>query len=298
MITRRTVLQALALLPSGIRNQESEDLFLGALPPLKKSFGQKVPLRQEGIGEGQKAHLWKGLNLQCLQQNEGDCVGHAYGTAVDVLTRSKTLASIEAIYGGSRVQIGNISPYIDGSRGIWAVKFLNQYGVLHRLRYKDIDLTGYSPERSDTYGRLGIPDALIPIAKRHPCASFSLIKTWSQVRDSLYLGHPVVLCSSYAFERERDSHGFAKQLLQSRRRWRNVRPRWFHAMPIIGYDDTTSRPGALILNSWHTDWITGPKRFDQPDGSFWATPEEIERMLNDWDDCFSISNYVGKHRLY
>jgi hypothetical protein len=75
-------------------------------------------------------------------------------------------------------------------------------------------------------------------------------------------------------------------------------------MTLVGYDEEYHRPGGLIQNSWGPSWISGPKRHEQPDGSFWATPEAIENMLQDWGDCFAFSSYVGHpekkliHRLY
>lgn len=338
---RRTLLKALpALLMAGpVAAREPAIRDFGAIPPSRPSG--RVPFNRlfgqfKGIGKGKRAHLWKLLEIITgdtlklgEQRQEGDCIGHAYGLGADVLAAADIFmrfepekwverASIEMIYAGSRVQIGesSIPAFRDGSHGEWAARFLNEFGVLHRLKYEvdgeTFDLRGYDPKRSDEYSGKGVPKPLLEIAKQHPCATYSKIKTWEQARDALYLGQPVILCSSYAFDDVRDSDGFAKQLLGNqyesgpfwRRRLRFYRPKWWHAMLLGGYDETTSRPGGLILNSWQPDWITGGKRFDQPEGSFWSTPEEIERMLTDWDDCFAISSYVGypnkfiNHKLY
>jgi len=60
---------------------------------------------------------------------------------------------------------------------------------------------------------------------------------------------------------------------------------------ILGIDDQSSRPGALIQNSWGT-WIGGPKRHNQPDGSFWAERRSVERILSE-NDSWAYSEYMG-----
>jgi hypothetical protein len=284
-------------------------------PTKRIQFGQAFR-KLAGSGEGKKAHLWKLLEqvtgeplVPHRQPGEGDCVGQTFALCADLLAAADihmrhepekwiAKASVEAIYGGSRVQIGGLRSWSDGSQGEWAVKFLNEYGVLHRIEYEDDDLRGYDHRRSNQYGRNGVSEDLLRIAQEHPCATYTHIKTWAQARDALYMGQPIGLCSTYAFSNKRNSNGFAKQYTGRRRKT------WFHAMCLAGYDETTSKPGGLIQNSWGPDWISGPKRFDQPEGSFWATPQEIERMLQDWDDCFAISSYLGhpertiNHKLY
>ena len=63
-------------------------------------------------------------------------------------------------------------------------------------------------------------------------------------------------------------------------------------MLIIGMDDTGRRPGGLLLNSWGPDWISGPKRLGQPEGSFWVDADIIDRMLAQ-EDSFAPSSYFG-----
>lgn len=231
---RRTVLKAIPafLMASQV---SAQDHYFGAMPPKKPS--RRVPFnagKYAGIGQGKRAHLWKLLEIisgQPLevhgQTHEGDCVGHAYALGADVLAAADIYmrfepekwvakASVEMIYAGSRVQIGKNAIVGDGSHGEWAARFLNEYGVIHRLKYGEYDLRGYDPVRSDKYSRTGVPEPLLEIAKQHPCVTYTKIMTWEQARDALYLGQPVILCSSYAFGRERDSYGFARQLVGKR----------------------------------------------------------------------------------
>jgi hypothetical protein len=258
--------------------------------------------------------LWKyyeeinGAWVPHVQPGEGDCVGQATAGACDILAATDinmrfepekfvAKASVEACYGGSRM-IGGSLGWGDGSRGEWAAKYVSQHGVLHRLQYDSADLTGYDFQRSNRYGRYGVSDELLQIAEEHPISTYTAVRTWDDARSALYNGQPVILCSTYAFSSRRDADGFAKQYTGRRRKT------WYHCMLLGGYDEEYRRPGGLILNSWGADWISGPKRHEQPEGSFWAEPDEIERMLQDWGDCYALSSYLGHpekkliHRLY
>jgi hypothetical protein len=63
-------------------------------------------------------------------------------------------------------------------------------------------------------------------------------------------------------------------------------------MSILGVDDEYKRPGVLVQNSWGV-WNGGPKRHDQPDGSFWVDAEEIENRILKIGDCWAFSGYSG-----
>lgn len=283
--------------------------------PSKRIQFAKGFRRLAGDGEGQKSLLWKHYEdvtgeewVPHVQPSEGDCVGQASAGGCDLLAAcdiqmrnepEKWIAksSVEAAYGGSKM-VGGILGRGDGSQGEYAAKYLNQYGVLHRLEYPSIDLRGYDSRRSDRFGRVGVSDDLLEIASEHPIATYTQIKTWADARAALYNGQPVIICSTYAFNSRRDEDGFLKQYTGRRRKT------WFHCMLLGGYDESYHRPGGLIMNSWGPDWVSGPKRHEQPEGSFWATPEAIETMLQDWYDCYAFSAYLGhpekklKHKLY
>jgi hypothetical protein len=63
-------------------------------------------------------------------------------------------------------------------------------------------------------------------------------------------------------------------------------------MVVIGIDDKHTRPGALVMNSWGTNWVSGPTRHDQPVGSFWVDAEVIDRMVKQ-KDSFALSGFIG-----
>jgi hypothetical protein len=324
---RRTALKAISLIPFFSSEERTYDY--GAVKPVipsrRRSFGQEYK-DFTNISKGKKALLWKYLETQLgnvltpySQQSEGDCVGCSYGLAVDVLMACdrfmqmdpevwQARASVEMIYAGSRNEIGKQKfKGHSGSNGEWASKYLQAYGVLHQLQYPDLDLTGYDPKRSREYRDSGVPDALEPIAKERPILNYTKVTNWRMAFDCLYVGQPIVLCSTWAFRNQRDQDGFCEpyKSITYRRPFRtfDFRVKWFHAMALVGFDDTTSRPGGLIVNS-HGNWNEGPKRYDQPDGSFFVDVDILDNMLTDWNDCYAISSYVGKpykllkHNLY
>jgi hypothetical protein len=49
----------------------------------------------------------------------------------------------------------------------------------------------------------------------------------------------------------------------------------------------------LIQNSWGPSWISGPKKHEQPDGSFWCDAEVLERNILSARDSFAFSNFEG-----
>lgn len=281
---------------------------------LQKEIGEIVP-------------HYQGRDPETGESGEGDCCGHAGAMGCDVLAatdihlrdeaeRFIAKASVEMLYAGSRIEIGqtenngkNNLKDRGGSHGGWIAKFVKDYGVLHRLPYRNpadgstLDLTGYHPGRSRQYRDVGVPDWLEPIAREHPCKMATNIKTGMEGVDAICAGHPIVACSSYAFEDTRDARGFAKAYEAYRKWGRWYRKQWWHAMIATGvvfYPDVT---GVLIQNS-HGIWNSGPRPHDMPEGSFFVTLDTWDKMVRDWDDCWAIGSYAGhevdriKHRIH
>jgi hypothetical protein len=254
-------------------------------------------------GEGKKA-LWyrmfekvTGGPLVPHHQLIGDCVGQGFALGVDFLTchqidilkkREKWVAkaSSEWIYGVSRCEVGGqFDRWTDGSVGVWAAEAVSQYGVILRQPYPGgFDLTEYDPDTAKTFGAKGGPDILEPIAKQHPVQTVALVNSWEECRDAIYNGHMVAMCSNLGFgdgQARRDSEGFLRK-----------RGIWYHCMFLGAVDDEYRRPGALAINSWGPDWVTGPKRHDQPEGSFWIDAEWIDNAMKQ-GDSIAMSAYVG-----
>lgn len=228
-------------------------------------------------------------------QTIGDCVSHGFGLCVDVVKCVEIVAgenetfeaetATEFIYGYSRVEIGRGQlGNGDGSVGAWAARAVKEGGTLVRKQYGKYDLSTYSGKRARDWGArgAGVPDELEPTAREHPILTASLVTTYEQARDAIANGYPVAVCSNQGFSSKRDAQGFAKPSGS-----------WSHCMAFIGVDDESGRPGLLCQNSWGESWISGPKRNDQPEGSFWTDADVANRMLSRNPDSYALSGYVG-----
>lgn len=276
-----------------------------------RSLSQQASKHFIGSGRGKIVLLHKYLTRalgRVVPHNQigPDCIGQAFGLGVDTLAATQIYglglketfegkASTEAIYAGSRYEIG-YKLHDDfrvlntgGSYGVYAAEYLQNYGVLVRKRYGDIDLTNYDPKLAQKWGRNGIPDKLESIAKQHPVKHYALVQSYADCRDAIANGYPVILCSNVGFNpncrkhnpsKGRDAEGFL-----------NKCGKWYHAMLALAVDDT-KRPGILSISSWGSDWVTGPKRLFQPEGSFWIDSETIDKMCEQ-SDSFAISDFIG-----
>jgi hypothetical protein len=228
-------------------------------------------------------------------QKIGDCVAFGAAGAVDAikcvdiyLKKEPELwiaeTATEDIYWGSRNAIGKGRlGKRDGSLGVWAAKYINQYGSVPRGKYADIDLTTYSGRKARTWGNAGyrLSQAFVDIVKEHPVVTISQVNSYEEVRDLIVNGYSVTIASNQGFSSRRDSEGFAKPS-----------GNWAHQMWICAVDDEYKRPGVCVQNSWGV-WNGGPKRHNQPDGSFWVDADEIERRVLKTGDCWAFSGYTG-----
>jgi len=263
-------------------------VFSDVWQPIKDTGKNKRILLYEFIREASDGKYPK------RKQTIGDCVAHGAAYAVDAVKSVDIVlkkefeewvdeTATEDIYGGSRVQIGGGRISGDGSIGAWAARYVNEYGALPRGKYGNVDLSTYSGGKAREWGAKGngVPKDLIPIAKKHPIHTVSQVKTYEEVRDLIANGYAVTIASMQGFSSKRDSEGFAKP-----------QGSWAHQMSILAVDDEYKRPGVLVQNSWGR-WNSGPKRHNQPDGSFWVDAEEIERRILSKGDSWAFSSYEG-----
>ncbi len=263
------------------------------------------------VGKGQTRLLYKDYEKVTgrsyrprVQGPAPSCVGQAVAAAVDFLAHVEIRAgdpervppapaAAGVIYGLSRIEIGGLSRKAGGgSHNLWAVQAIQQYGVVARLNYPFLgqDLRKPSAKRAIYFGRRGIPLGLEMIAKIHPIKDYIAIDSYEECRDAIYMGFPVVVGSSQGFGEKRltrDKDGF----LSPPRRvfFPSV---WNHSQAIIGVCDEDRR-GCLILNSWGSNWVNGPKRFgSEPEGSYWVDWDIIDRMVKH-KDAFAIRGFQG-----
>lgn len=255
-------------------------------------------------GKGKTALLYKYVEkligkFNVRHQLGPDCVSHGMACAIDCLKATEIVLKgdfeewlaetcTEDIYGGSRIWIGKGQlGGGGGSIGAWAAQYCQKYGTLARLLYGNIDLRKYNWSLGENWGDNGPPQALLPYIKEHPVKTFTQVTNAIQARDAIANGYPVTVASDQGFSARRDQDGFAAP-----------QGSWMHEMCFIGVDDASvgisggrNRPGLLCANSW-SNWNSGPKRLDQPDGSFWVDYEVADRMLRQ-GDSFSYTDYNG-----
>jgi hypothetical protein len=263
----------------------------------------------KGSGKGKIVYLHKALEraqghkYRPIKQGAPDCVSQAYAGGINILTAVQIVlqrkpelwkgeCASEPIYGGSRIEIGGYSGRGGGSTGHWGAEWISRYGVLLRQEYPGgFDFSTYSPAKAKEYGYEGCPDALEPITKLHPVKKTAICRSYSELRDCIANGSPVIVCSNVGFGNtrytlKRDSEGFLTR----------KRAPWMHAMLFAGFDDKYRRPGALCFNSWGDDYIGGPTRGEQPLGTFWIDADTVDVMLRQ-GDSFAISAYTGYPKL-
>ena len=256
----------------------------------------------ENFGKDTVSCLWKAYTSvrkqpwTAHQQEWGDCVGQATGSGLDILTCCRIVlehkceeyvadSSTDMIYAGGRQLAGRKRSI--GMNGFEAIDWLKQYGNLLRLQYsvngKNFDLRPYSKETCRQWDRNGVPNELKDLAKKHPLIEAIQVKSWEEARDSVSSGHPVLLCGDQfgAENDKRDDDGFIKPSGS-----------WSHAWLIAGVQDGR-RPGACLINSHGPDFGTGPKTFDQPDGSVWVDAKYIDKQIKKHYDSYALTDYRG-----
>ena len=258
---------------------EDTDKLLGELPhPL---FGVAAS-NLYSSGEGKLALLYKSVQKfdptfgAHERQTTGDCVSHSTRNAVDV-TRSHEIiggqaeefvarSATEAIY-GSRGHGGQ------GMSCSVAARFVHQNGgILLRKDYGFVDLSTYDSRVGTRWGsRGGVPTEVKTEGKKHQVKTISMIKTVEEARDAIANGYALSVCSNYGFSSKRNKDGIARRSGS-----------WNHAMSWVAMDDSREIHDEtlfLIQNSWGV-FNGGPKRHDQPDGSFWIREKDARGMLS------------------
>ena len=219
-------------------------------------------------------------------QTTGDCVSHATRNAVDI-TRAveidiKGEAEAFEFRGATEGIYQSRGHYGQGMSCSRAASYVSEIGgLLIRKKYDGIDLSKYN---SSIGANHKIPDEIYETeAQKNPVSTVSLVSTVEEARDALANGYGLSCCSDLGFSETRDEHGIARRSGS-----------WSHAMAWIACDDTREiydETLFLVQNSWGK-WNDGPKRLDQPEGSFWIREKDARAILNS-DGSFAFSNVVG-----
>lgn len=225
------------------------------------------------------------------QKQVGCCVGCGWKHASDICLAAQIAAgaafewkplSVEAIYGGSRVEIGGGKIRGDGSVGAWAAKWVSTYGVAPMEKYDSVDLTTFDPSRARDWGKSGVPADVEAVAKLHPVKSTALVRTWADVKRAIQQHFPIAVCSDQGFTMQRDATGSCR-----------ASGTWGHCMCIAGCRTLNGKEQGFILNSWGDNAHTGPVMpADAPLCGFWADAAVIDRMVSQ-GDSFALSELTG-----
>jgi len=247
----------------------------------------QAPTSWETSGAGKQNLVYRqystlsGANYHPRNQGSAsNCVGQSIAAAIDIrqVVVGKPLpARVDAsfVYGTSRID--NSVNFRHGAIPHLAVRSSEDVGNILMMNYwmLGIDTTLESSERSEVWGARGPPPELRGIAANYRISEAYQVKSYQQLRGALANGYPVIIGSSVGFGRGdivRDQGGH----LQASR---SMFGGWQHCMTVIAVDDTSSR-GALVLNSWGTRWVRGPQKHgDEPLGSFWVNPTDMNRIL-------------------
>jgi hypothetical protein len=219
-----------------------------------------------------------------------NCVSHGTRNAVDITRAVEIYINHEpeefVATGATEPIYGHRGHSGQGASCSRLAEFVHKVGgLLVRKNYPElgIDLTKYNASIGIKWGGRGVPENVAAEARKHQVKTVSRINSLDELRDALANGYGVNCCSSQGFSSTRDKDGFAR-----------ASGSWAHSMCIAGYDDYSPRKGALILNSWGENWISGPMPSfgNIPKGGFMAELSVVERMIRA-GGTFAFSNFDG-----
>jgi hypothetical protein len=191
------------------------------------------------------------------QENCGSCVAFGQALACDILMAVKLVLSNSkekplrvdpmTIYWGSRVEVGGGRIWGEGSVGVWAAKWVSQWGALPQQKFAEADLSRYDPGFCcGANSRRGVPDGLEPTAKQYPVKNYVQVRNFNEAVPLLEAGYPITVASNQGFKARLDSKGFA-----------TPSGTWSHQMCVAGYG-LGDRPFVDIANSWGPFYTGGP----------------------------------------
>jgi len=238
--------------------------------------------------------LYKKIITPC--QMGPDCVSQAGGMGIEFVQAIQHFLGNDVWYGQVATEMlhaGTLTKISPKSRKKKVVKkndgitiyelslFLKEYGVLFRRKYKDFDFTNYNYNNVVQLLK-NIPPHLLEECKKHKIQTFTKVTNWNEAKNAIFNLQPVIIGSSVGFDNaERDRDGFVKPS-----------GTWYHAWLLIGIiNKNDERKGGCLISSHGPDWIKGPKKHGQPDGSFFIEPEILTKMLSEWGDSYAISGF-------
>jgi len=154
-------------------------------------------------------HIRHQKGPSCVSMGEATAcdMTYAYDIVVNKAPYNFTApTSTEDIYSGSRVIIGGNRLRGGGSLGIWAARYVNEYGTLFRQKYGDYDLTNYRYDLESKWANQRIPQELLDEAANHKIATITQVETYEDARDLLYNGYGITIASNIGFGSNKGTH--------------------------------------------------------------------------------------------
>jgi len=173
-----------------------------------------------------------------------------------------------------------------------AMTFAATFGTLFRQEYElgeqKFNFTNYDYMNAVALED-GIPSWLLNAGRQHRVGKLVKVSTWREARDAIRNLYPVVIGSSVGFDGKtnwsgalRDKDGFCEP-----------KGTWYHAWLLVGIDDRHKRPGGCLMNSHGENWVKGPTRNKQPNGSIWVGKDVIHQMVKEYADSYAICDLEG-----
>ena len=279
-----------------LRDPAADEALYASAPSFYAEFPAAV-----GIGDGKLSAPYRAVLAQepefgrYERQVTGDCVGHASRNAgmidycVDALFGETTYEgrfATENIYGwrghgGQGASCSRLALYVSPE---------GPGGFLTRKSYTSdqgsVDLTTYDGMLGHRWGQKGTPAWLNAIAAENKALRVFQCGSLAEARDAIACGFGLSRCGWRGYSNKRNDDGVSP-----------VSGKWAHAMCVCGVDDTPAIKAKypkgiyLICNSWGA-WNSGPKRAEQPDGSFWVNGRVFEFEIAD-GGVFVIASVRG-----
>ncbi len=270
--------------PAGVR------AILATLP--HPTFAPAAPhLLQQAERSEDNALLWEacikvtGAQLPAHKQSIGCCTSEGWSSGVDYLQcvmialRQMPLeyrSISHAVFYGLGREVAHMLGGPDGCYGGAMAKASVQYGCVSNEDAHDSDT---DDTLAAEYGRRGVPQNLKELAHKHLVKTVSLVKSAEEAKAALLNGYPIPICSDQGFTMQRDADGHCR-----------AQGSWAHCMCLIGY--RADKRWFCILQSWGQNVPSGPTSLNQPDCSFWADWDVVDRMLRQ-EDSFAVSQFDG-----
>lgn len=244
------------------------------------------------------------------QNPAGSCVGFGNTTAcerslaADIVFRGGQPAEFahfaeEFTYAVGKVQgaraLGASVSRQDGSASVFVkAAFEAGYGLVPKAKYGSIDLTEYSPSRSQSWNTSGPPKELLEASKKFPVKSSAKVTSWDQGKKAMASGYALAIDSNLSASGKRDANGIAQQ----------TREGWSHCMCVDGYAVINGDEYGHVENSWSNipdgrgnrtgqSYHTGPTGPGNPTtAGFWIHWKSLDRAFKS-GGTFAISGVTG-----